>query len=854
MAYKQLGPNVSQLPQAVSPGGGSFTAEDHSWECLVFQHNKPVMDWEMNLKDEIDGAYGLGQHIRKTLASGFLNGDFYESGSVGSSFSFLTPIAGNENSFLIAASDLVVNGWSIRFEYSDTSTDGWNQILLPVPPASGTDTNVVILEVWRALVVAGTTDNKSLSGQILRFGNAKAPDSGTNRNLADDLTDTTYLQETQARVQIQYRYRVVPAWDLNTYPEAPDQVVANTVPYLSASDVDGAASVYSYDRVDGDPGLWRAGAGDSASATALGTVDGYIYAVPLCAVFRRNSAAFDRATNLNGAALIAAGISDRPDGFFSDQVVAADVRDMRKGIAADFQEILARNFRYLMQNELGTEHEVTADDCSGTTVFVRDSLGAGDRQPDAIRLYFSDRAVTETVVCSVDLTVAPFTQCDIDATAIPVVWYGDVDITSLAPVGTSILEVRKVRIRISDISEEVDGLDNTNGKIYVNNIDLTATHVTLYLQEDVLYAGPLEVMVELAIGYPSGCGLDRTPNGSVALWMPTGASAWIDPSLASSTSDITRNSVDSTLWSIDNAHREIRATLKETSDTATLYASPTGDYVMLPQRLDGSQVDIDDGINPPYSTTNYTIDTAYTRIELSFAVVANTPVDVTYAATIPIPPIPAAPDSTYEVFYQSKAVQSVAVPPGSNQIKLRLRAMPSFLTISTAGSASPDDLTWPSMTGFSQIPMSDLSSDSAVDSSLEVQLPASTPVASGIASLSLKFSYFQNGEVTLVNLGDTTQDADGRRFWPRTDYDRVSFYGYPDLTSDVLRRTLFPVLMEVVSTDTNMFRPGTLVLAVFTSFDFGSQPVVSLSTSTGSGCAALYRVRGNLMNPRRLTP
>lgn len=851
MAYKQLGPNVSHNPETVTPSGGSYTAEDHSFECLVFQYNKPVLDWELNLKDEIDGSYGLGQHIRRTLASGFLSGDFYESGMIGESFSFPAATVGNENQFSIAADNFVVNGWNLKFEYSGTSTLGENLIELPDPPASGVDTNVVILEVWRALLVAGTTDNKSPTGLILRHGNAKAPDSV---NLADDMIDPAYLQETQARVQIQYRYRVVPAWDLETYPEAPDSVVANTVPYLGGSDVDGSASIYSYGRVDGDPGLWRAGTGNLASSIALGTVDGYIYAIPLCAVFRRNSTAFNRTTNLNGGALIASGTSDRPDGLFSDQIVASDVQDMRKGNSADFQETLSKNFQWLLHNGLGTEHEITADSCAGTSVFVRDTLGVGNKQPDAVRLYFSDRATTETVVCRVQLTVAPFTQCDLDATALHVYWHGNVDLTAYAPSGTSILEVRKVRIAISDSSEEVDGFDTGNGQIYVDNIDITPTFVTLYLNEVIPHVGPITLYVELAVGYPKGCGLDRTPTGAFALWMPAGLSAWIDPALITALSDPNRYLLDSSLWSLDNAHRELRLTLKETSTTDTLYASPTGDYVMLPQRLDGSTVEIDDGTNPPYLTTNYTNDTAYTRIELSFVVAANTLVDVTYNAVTPSPPIPVAPDSTYEVFYSSMANQSVFVPAGVYNMKLRTRAMMPTVMVSTAGSASPDDLDWPTLTGFCQIPMADLSSDSVLDSSIEVQLPASDPIASGTANLSLKFSYMENDEVIVQNLGDTTQDADGRNFWPRTGYDGVTFVGYPNLSSDVLHRTMFPMLMEVVSTDTDMVRPGTLVLAVMTSFDYGSQPIVSLSTSTGSGCVALYRVRGNLMNPRRLTP
>lgn len=854
MAYKQLGPGVSQNPQAVVSGGGAFTAEDHSWESLVFQHNQPVIDWELNLQNEICGPYGLAQHIRQTTASGFLSGDFYESGELGSSFTFPTVLVGSENSFEIAASDLVVNGWNIRFEYSGTSTSGQNKIDLPAPPISGTDTNVVILEVWRALVAPGSPTNKSLSGQILRHGNAKAPDTVGNRNLADDLIDPTYLQVTQARVQIQYRYRVVSSWDVDVLPEVPDGMTAHTTPYLGASDVDGGTTAYTYSRVDGDSGLWRAGAGDSTSATALGTVDGFIYAVPVCVVFRRNSASFDRGTNLNGGALIAAGTSDRPDGLFSDQVVASDVRDLRKGAASDFQEALTKNFEYLLQNTLSTQHEITVDATAGTSVFVRDELGVGNRQPDGVRMYFSDRATIEAVVCHVPLSTPPHVLAEIDITAMNVVWYGAVDVSALAPAGTIILGVNKVRIRIAATSEEVDGFDPANGKIHVNNITLTTTHVSMDLIEDIVISGAVHVYVELSIGYPKGCGLSRTPSSAIALWMPTASLSWIDAAYVTAVLDVSRKKLDSSLWSIDNPHRELRLVLKGETVSESIYASPTGDYVMLPMMLDGSAVSINDGINPPYVTTSYTPNQVYTRIALNFTVPANTVISISYAPIYPAPPLPATPDTFYEVFYQSKAVQSVAIPAGTYQMKLRARAVGSFVTILTAGSASPDDMLWPTMTGFSQIPMSDASVDSAADSSVGVLLPNSATNLVGFANVPVKVSHLQNGEVVLHNIGDTTQDPEGRHFWPRADQDNVGAIGAPDMASSVPCRTAFPVLMEVVSTDTDLVRPGTMVLAVFTMFQSVSNPAAMASTVPGNGCVALYRTRGNLMNPRRLTP
>jgi hypothetical protein len=853
MAYKQLGPGVSQNPQTIVAGAGAYTAEDHSWEGVVFQFNKPVNDWELNLQNEITSAYGLGQHVRQTVPSGFLSGDFYEYSAVGPDFMFsISP--GYENAFMMAASDLVVNGWSVRFEYSDTETNGWNKIQLSGPPSTGRDSELVILEVWRALVTAGSGDNKSVSGQILRHGNAKAPDSVGNRNLVDDLIDPTYLDETQARVQIQYRYRVI-SWGSieGTYPEAPDGVMANTVPYLNSSDVDGDSTSYPYERVTGDPGLWRAGDGDSTSASDLGTVDGYVYAIPLCAVYRRNSDGFDRSINLNGGVLIAVGTSDRPDGLFADQIVDKDVKDLRKAATSNFQEALTRNFNYLIQNQLATQSEILSpSNCGGTSVFVHNTLAPSGRQtPDGVRRLFSDRAVTETIVCKKQV-MSPYSTVVIGMDDMPIVWYGSsVDLSSLVPSGTKFLEVRKLRLTVNS-TQEVDGLDPTNGVIYADVIDLSSDEVTINFT-DISASGDVYAYVELAIGYPGDCGLERTPVEDGQVWMPESLDAWIDPAYVEALPDLSRLLLDSSLWSIQWFHRELSLSLLCESESDNVFASSTGDYVMLPNRLSGS-VTIDDGINPSYGTTNYTINTTYTKIQLSHTVPANTVVNVTYTQLIPSPPLPAGPGTWYDVFYTARANQSVEVPSGTYQMKLRLRAISPHMLMVTGSSASPDTPDW-DLNGISQIPMANGDGEGSVGSSpVGVIMPDSAPVNSGFAYVPSKFTYLKNSEVLLRNVGDTVVDSDGRYFWPRIGVnDVVEFRGIEDMGSDFPHRAVYPALMEVVSTDTNQIRPGTLVLALFTTYGTDSLSSISVLPTSSSGCVSIYRTRGNLINSRRLT-
>ncbi len=135
-----------------------------------------------------------------------------------------------------------------------------------------------------------------------------------------------------------------------------------------------------------------------------------------------------------------------------------------------------------------------------------------------------------------------------------------------------------------------------------------------------------------------------------------------------------------------------------------------------------------------------------------------------------------------------------------------------------------------------------------------VIMPDSAPVNSGFAYVPSKFTYLKNSEVLLRNVGDTVVDSDGRYFWPRIGVnDVVEFRGIEDMGSDFPHRAVYPALMEVVSTDTNQIRPGTLVLALFTTYGTDSLSSISVLPTSSSGCVSIYRTRGNLINSRRLT-
>lgn len=205
------------------------------------------------------------------------------------------------------------------------------------------------------------TPNKPSQSTIYRLGNTQADPSV---NFSDDIADPVVGTETSKRVQVQYRIRVTGQTEAvnfktqngfdNVNVLAQGTQVAPVAGYrfvpANGVTVAGSSSAANYGTVD--PGLFIAGDGTLASANALGTVDGYVYAIPIAMVFRRNDAynggaggGFEPLNNTNGAlpsthpgfvnptiGVIPAGDSDRPDGRFYDLILTDDVMDIRKQI------------------------------------------------------------------------------------------------------------------------------------------------------------------------------------------------------------------------------------------------------------------------------------------------------------------------------------------------------------------------------------------------------------------------------------------------------------------------------------------------------------------------------------------
>jgi len=105
--------------------------------------------------------------------------------------------------------------------------------------------------------------------------------------------------------------------------------------------------------------------------------------------------------------------NSRPDGLFSDQIINADILDMRRGVTPsewDYDQLLAHNLSKLLQGELhSTWKQGAVNDDEGTVVVEVDTLWNDGSStvpaqtvaldgPDGIRTGFSDAAVMQADV------------------------------------------------------------------------------------------------------------------------------------------------------------------------------------------------------------------------------------------------------------------------------------------------------------------------------------------------------------------------------------------------------------------------------------------------------------------------
>lgn len=272
----------------------TLSALQRQFQTVIWQAGKPPLDSELNLMGQVD-LERAAQIVRSNAHSGFFldpmsaTEDFSVNEAWSNFFKLGLQHADEEAPFIWAN----VNGWLVPVtgtSVSDGETD--NRVDLYPPPSSDSRIDLVFLEVWLAQVAPNaSTTNKPAADKVWKYGNVMF--GGTN--ISDDLEDPAIGYETTERLQIQYRIRVFGSGSglgnsvaLDDYPDGLDD--PNVVGQGAAtSPVSGTPFTNMREEL-GDPGLWRAGDGDPTND--LSTVDGYTYAIPIAAVFRRNTDSF----------------------------------------------------------------------------------------------------------------------------------------------------------------------------------------------------------------------------------------------------------------------------------------------------------------------------------------------------------------------------------------------------------------------------------------------------------------------------------------------------------------------------------------------------------------------------------
>ena len=266
--------------------------KDANFQLVKYGSDSDLLEVELNEMQEIH-TEARAEIVRQSIPSGFTTLSDLD----------YTTMATNPNQIKMLSDSIAwVNGYKITIPAGTVIT-------LDAPPTSGTREDLVFLEVWKEEI--DYTEN------VAKYG---GDGQGTVPNT---LKDSRVGVETSRRVQLRWRLRVVSGVDFSkNYPS-----IGSTEYFIGWLNTNDFSSVYAqgantavtlpaiisgYEIFRGanctsptwhfnsDPGLWVAGSGDAASKTRYGTTDGYVYAIPMFRVHRRNSGGYS-VNNANGS-------------------------------------------------------------------------------------------------------------------------------------------------------------------------------------------------------------------------------------------------------------------------------------------------------------------------------------------------------------------------------------------------------------------------------------------------------------------------------------------------------------------------------------------------------------------------
>ena len=267
-----------------------------NFSMIAFQQAKPLLDSELNLSQQVQNTL-RAEAVRKLLSPGLL------------SATTITGVTDKKNTLRLSGATANVNGWLINL-YGANRSDNQSDITFAEAPYSGTREDLAYVEAWfEEVAPSGSPEDDDES--VYKYGGLA---SGTMPN---DLQDPTAGDETSRRIQLRWNIRTVSDVDFTTYSKGVDNGTRVKAKGGASSDTG-----YTFGSV-GD-GLYRAGDGSSSACTALKCVDGYVYAIPLFRVHRRNQTAYNKTDNPYGAPAYSSG-TVIASGLYHDVIAAEDV-------------------------------------------------------------------------------------------------------------------------------------------------------------------------------------------------------------------------------------------------------------------------------------------------------------------------------------------------------------------------------------------------------------------------------------------------------------------------------------------------------------------------------------------------
>lgn len=310
------GPTVSTgLSRVLSPNNRNFG-------LVAFQQAKPILDSELNLMQQIQNKL-RADILRTIMSSGIISMDVQAG------------ITDKKNTLRISGAMACVNGWLLTLSGSNRN-DAASDIVFPAAPNSGSREDLAFVECWfEEVAPSGSPEDDDEN--VYRYGGIA---SGT---LANDLQDNVAGAETTRRIQLRWNFRTVTDVNFTTHPKGVDngdRVKARA----------GAQSDTNYTFGSVGNGLYRAGDGSSAACTAFRCVDGYVYALPLFRVHRRNQTAYNATDNKEGAPAYNSG-TQIATGLYHDVIAVQDVLQLYP-IASAYEQSANRESDQAVLKEL----------------------------------------------------------------------------------------------------------------------------------------------------------------------------------------------------------------------------------------------------------------------------------------------------------------------------------------------------------------------------------------------------------------------------------------------------------------------------------------------------------------------